>query len=133
MRAMTTNLAINLIPDSSVAQAPAGFAAAVQEAASMYEAAFHNPITLNISYGWGTFDDAVDDTLVGSGGAIGGPDNGNYIAYPKLKARLLAGPTAPDDQVAYASLPANSCSFPGGDDIFYLASAQEKALGDFSG
>src|SRR5215468_3254284 len=59
-QATGTGLIINLIPDSSVASAPAGFVQAIQAAAAIYEQTFHDNITLNIDYGWGTFAGSVD-------------------------------------------------------------------------
>jgi hypothetical protein len=47
---------INLIPDSSVSSAPAGFTAAVQAAADVFDQDFAGNYTVNITYGWGPFD-----------------------------------------------------------------------------
>src|SRR5262249_33852707 len=75
-----SGLIINLIPDASVASAPAGFVQAIQAAAAIYEQAFKGDnITINIAYGWGTFDNTVDPTLTGSTGAEGGPINGDNV------------------------------------------------------
>ena len=54
---------INLVPDSSIASAPAGLAAAVEAAAAVYEKDFPGDYTVNISYGWGTFDNEPADAL----------------------------------------------------------------------
>ena len=134
---MTNNLTINLIADNSVSSAPAGFVTAVQEAASMIEAAFHNPITINIDYGWGVINtgtvSAPQYTSVGATSAEGGPSSGNLISYSALKSLLDASATSADDQLAYSNLPASTASFPNSSSEFYIASAQEKALNDFSG
>ena len=41
---------INLIPDTSVGSAPAGFVAAVQAAANIYDLDFLGNYTVNITY-----------------------------------------------------------------------------------
>jgi hypothetical protein len=44
---------ITLIPDNSIASAPAGLTAAVEAAADAFEQDFPGNYTINISYGWG--------------------------------------------------------------------------------
>jgi hypothetical protein len=124
---------IDLIADSSVSLAPAGFTAAIQQAANIIEQDFSGNYTINIRYGWGTWDNQVDPGLSGSTGAEGGPVNGTSVSYQTLKSWLTSGGTAPDQKLAYASLPSNTSSFPGGQTTFYVSSAQEKALGVFAG
>jgi hypothetical protein len=66
---------INLIPDSSVSSAPVGFTAAVQAAADIYDQDFPGNYTVNIAYGWGTFDNQPNPTLTNPSSAafsIGG-------------------------------------------------------------
>lgn len=46
-------LSINISYDTSVNSAPSGFQSAFQQAASFYETSFSNPITINLSVGWG--------------------------------------------------------------------------------
>ena len=123
---------INLVPDSSVSQAPAGFTAAIQEAATILEQTFTNNITINIRYGWGTWDNAPDG-LIGVNGAIGGPVADAFESYSNLKSWLTAAATTTADLEAVASLPASTTAFPGGQSQFILSSAQEKALGQFTG
>jgi hypothetical protein len=43
---------INLVPDNSIAAAPAGLTAAVEAAAAVFERDFPGDYTVNISYGW---------------------------------------------------------------------------------
>jgi hypothetical protein len=124
---------INLIPDSSVSSAPAGFTAAIEEAASIIEQDFSGSYTVNIRYGWGTWDNQVDPGLAGVNGAEGGPVNGTLVSYQTLESWLTTAGTSPDQKLAYASLPSNTSSFPGGDTTFYVSSAQEKALGVYTG
>ena len=47
---------INLIPDDSVARAPAGFSAIIRAAADLIQQNFTNNITINIRFGWGTWN-----------------------------------------------------------------------------
>jgi hypothetical protein len=133
---LTTHLTINLIQDPSVNAAPAGFVAAVQEAASMIEAAFLNPIAINIDYAWGVINNGTvnNPTYVAvSPNEAEGESNGYFLSYSTLKPLLDASATSADDQLAYSSLPASAASFPNGSSEFYVATAQEKALNDFSG
>ena len=53
----SAGLHINLVWDSSVTSSPnaSAFMAAIQSAVSMLEAAFSNPVTLNIAVGWGEY------------------------------------------------------------------------------
>ena len=123
-----SGLIINLVPDSSVASAPPGFVAAIQAAAAVFEQTFRGDnITINIGYGWGTFNSTVDPNLTGSTGAEGGPLNGDNISYSTLKSWLTANVNSVADATMVASLP-NSIS-----SNFFVASAEEKALGHFSG
>lgn len=50
---------INFIYDSSVASAPAGFKAALADAASYLDSLITNNITVNIEVGWGEDDGAA--------------------------------------------------------------------------
>jgi len=90
---------INLIPDSSVGSAPAGFTAAVEDAAAIYDQDFPGNYTINISYGWGTFDNTASNELTNPnsgvyslGGATSRP-----VSYSQLRSRLTANAT-PSDQ-----------------------------------
>jgi hypothetical protein len=117
---------INLIPDSSVGSAPAGFTAAIQEAANIFDAAFPGDYTLNITYGWGTFDNKADDDLNGpSSGAFsyGGGDTYTGVKYSTAKSWL-------GSDAAVAALPSTA---PAGANYVLMTSSQEKALGVFAG
>ena len=77
---------INLIPDESVGNAPVGFAQAIQSAADILGQDFAANITLNIRYGWGTFDNQSDSTLNQQPTyAVGGPLSGTSISYTELR------------------------------------------------
>jgi hypothetical protein len=122
---------INLIADSSVSSAPAGFTAAIQAAAAIYEQDFPGNYTVNITYGWGTFDNQVDSSLTNSSESLGGSVAGSYnVSYATVKSWLTADASLSDQIAAVASLPASD---PNGNNAFYVSSAQEKALGVFTG
>ena len=124
---------INLIPDASVSGAPAGFTAAIQAAADIYEQDFSGNYTVNIAYGWGTYDNQVLPSLTNASGSEGGVLNGVYTSYSTLVGWLGANATDAYQQAAVASLPSGSSAFPGGQNSFFVSSAQEKALGQFIG
>src|SRR5947207_4438771 len=125
---------INLIADRSVASAPAGFAAAVRSAADLIQQSFTDSITLNIRYGWGTYNDQPDASLINFAGALGGAVSADFVSYSVLRAWLVAKPVLSQDEFALASLPANASVFPVNPmNGLVVASAEEKALGHFSG
>ena len=124
---------INLIADSSVSSAPAGFTAAVEEAAQIYQELFPGNYTVNIRYGWGTWDNQVDPGLTRVSGAEGGPVNGTTVSYATLKSWLTADYSLPYQQVALASLPSSNTAFPDDANTFYVSNAQEKAFGVYTG
>jgi hypothetical protein len=65
---------ITLAPDSSIASAPAGvgpgLTAAVEAAAAIFEQDFPGNYNVNISYGWGTFDDEPSNVLLTPGDGV---------------------------------------------------------------
>ena len=127
---------INLIADSSVSLAPAGFTAAVQAAAEVFDEDFPGNYTVNIRYGWGTYDNVADDELTSSSSgaaSIGGTLGGDDETYATVKSWLAADASLSDQKAAVASLPANYTAFPDDADDFYVSTAQEKALGVFTG
>ena len=125
---------INLIADGSVGLAPAGFTAAVQAAANIYDQAFAGNYVVNIRYGWGTFDNETNSELSDPGVfSIGGPVNNTSVSYATIKSWLTADATLSDQKAAIASLPASYTALPGDANSFYVSSAQEKALGEFTG
>src|SRR4051812_6225863 len=117
---------INLIPDASVASAPAGFTVAIQAAATLIQQALTDNITINIRYGWGSYNNVVDAKLTNSGGAYAQALAGDTVTYATLRSWLSADATSSDDTTAVSSLPATSASFPGGNNNFFVASAQER-------
>jgi hypothetical protein len=126
---VSAGLHINLIPDASVANAPAGFASEVRQAADIIEANFSDPITLNIGYGWGTYNNRVDPQLTGGNFAEGGDNFQTHqnVAYSTLRSWLTADASSTQDNTALAHLPSTLAN------SFYVTSAQLRALGHFSG
>jgi hypothetical protein len=94
---------INLVFDSSVSSAPAGFVSAIEYAVSVLDAAFTNPVTINIDVGWGE----VSGTSLGAGD-------------------LIAEGTSPIQQSAYATLPGTDPTKGSGVEI---TTAEAKAVG----
>jgi hypothetical protein len=127
---------INLIADSSVSSAPSGFTAAVQAAADIFDQDFLGNYTVNITYGWGTYDGQTNSELTTSGNnisSIGGTENSTIASYATVKGWLDANATLSDQQAAVASLPSSTSAFPGNANSFFVSSAQEKALGVYTG
>jgi FG-GAP-like repeat len=126
---------INLIPDSSVASAPADFSSIIEAAAEIFEQDIPGNYTVNITYGWGTYDNVADDELSPGSSAlsIGGTESGTSTNYATLKNWLTENATSSDQKAAVASLPDSDASLPGDADSFYVSSAQEKALGVYFG
>jgi hypothetical protein len=126
---------INLIPDSSVNSAPAGFTAAIQAAADVFEQDFSGNYTVNISYCWGTIYNQANQTLTSLNGtfSLGSAEGTPNISYATVKSWLTANATLPDQIAAVASLPASYTAFPGDANAFNVSTAEEKALGEFTG
>ncbi len=127
---------INLVPDSSIASAPAGLTAAVEAAANVFDQDFPGNYTVNISYGWGTYDNVADATLTNPNSGVS-PSAVSatplYVNYSQLKSWLTADAIWPDQNTAVGSLPASNTAFPGGANTFIVSTAEEKALGVFVG
>jgi hypothetical protein len=127
---------INLIADSSVSSAPAGFIAAVQAAADIFDEDFPGNYTVNIRYGWGTWNNAPDSALTNPNSgdfSVGGPIGSTTVSYATALDWLTAYASLSDEQTAVASLPASFTDLPGDADSFFVSSAEEKALGVLSG
>jgi Bacterial pre-peptidase C-terminal domain len=126
---VSAGLHINLIADSSVANAPPTFASEIRQAADIIEASFSDPITLNIRYGWGTYNNQVDPALIGGNFAEGGDNFQTHqvVAYSTLRSWLTSDASSTQDNAAVAHLPSTLAN------NFYVSSAQLKALGHFSG
>jgi hypothetical protein len=124
---VSAGLHINLIPDASVANAPATFSSEIRQAADLIEAAFSDPITINIRYGWGTYNNQPASNLIGGNFAEGGDIGGQNVDYPTLKSWLTSDASSTEDNTAIAHFPGSVAN------SFHVATAQLKALGHFTG
>lgn len=124
---------INLIADDSVASAPPGFVATIQAAAAIMEQTFTNNITINIRFGWGSFNDTEMSNLQGATGAEAMYTSATLQSYATVKQWLTAAATSKADQSAVASLPASSSALPNPSGFVAVTSAELKALGHYSG
>jgi uncharacterized protein YbdZ (MbtH family) len=126
---------ITLVPDSSIASAPPGLTAAVEAAASIFEQDFSGDYDVNISYGWGTFDNAPSAFLANSGTGVFslGGETSTSVNYSQLRGWLIANAASSAQITAVASLPASAASFPNDANTFFVSPAEEKALGVVSG
>src|SRR5579872_1187391 len=123
--ASPSSFVINISWDASVANAPSGFVSDVLGAAQYLEGQFSDPVTMNISVGYG---EVAGYTL----GASTLGSNVSYLVqatYPAVRSALAQDATSADDAAALASLPASS---PTGGNV-WLTTAQAKALGLTSG
>lgn len=115
-------LVFNISFDSSATSAPAGFIAAVENAAQLYASTFSNPVTINLDVGWGEIG---GQRL--SPGALGESETylDNY-SYSQVRSALIADATSADQEAADTTLPTTS---PVGSSSFSVATAEAKALG----
>jgi Ca2+-binding RTX toxin-like protein len=112
---------LNLILDSSVANAPAGFTAALNSVVNFFQANFSDPVTVNINVGYGEVNgQALSNGALGESiSAIG------TTPYAQLQAALAADASSSADSVAVASLPGADPT--GG--VYWATQAQLKAIG----
>lgn len=113
---------IKITYDASVAAAPAGFKTAIATAVTYLQNEFTNPVTLNITVGYGS----VNGSPLSAGNVAGSQTSYDLVSYADLRAALAANGTQPDQITALASLPSVS---PMGGAMFIVANAQAKALG----
>jgi hypothetical protein len=112
---------IDIVWDSSVSSAPAGFTTAVTAAVQYLESLISNPVTINIDVGYGEI----------AGSALGGDALGESeyyltsVSYSQLVAALKADATSATDASMLASLPASSPV----SGTYWITTAQAKALG----
>jgi hypothetical protein len=113
---------INLVYDSSMANAPAGFKAGLAAAVSYFQGLFSSNETVTLQVGYGE----VGGTAIG-GGILGeaGPSRGAYVTYDQYKAAFASHATSADQLSVLANMGADPTH--GG--TIYVASAEAKALG----
>lgn len=113
---------INLVPDKSANNAPSGFWTALKAAADYLDTLIANPITVNISVGYGEVDGQPLGNFLGAGGPVGGTG----LTYSQLRQDLAANATSAADATAVAHLPSSDPTAGGN---YYLSAALEKAWG----
>ena len=112
---------LNLVYDSSVDNAPAGFTAALNAAVSFFQRTFQDPVTVNIAVGYGE----VNGQPLGSGALGSSLTYFNNYTYAQIFAALAADSTSADDASSIASLPlSNPVS-----GNYWMTTAQAKAVG----
>ncbi|HQT77758.1 MAG TPA: NF038122 family metalloprotease [Rhodopila sp.] len=119
--ASTSPFVINITWDSSVASAPSAFKTAVISAAQYLESQFIDPITINISVGYGE----VNGAALGSNALGSSQSYLNSFSYSTLRTALSNDATSAADASAVASLPTASPVA----GTFWTTTAQAKALG----
>ena len=117
---------INLIFDANAQAAPQSFRDAVKAGAAILDAAITDPITVNIAVGYGEISGPNAMQLTDNE-SFGGPTSGVPVSYSALRTALLNNTTSLAETSAISALP-NTASLDG-QSIFYIASAQAKALG----
>ena len=115
---------INLTFDQPVNTLPAGFVASINAVVQFLDSHFNNPITINISVGYGEIN---GQQL--SPGALGESETFlNEYSYSALRTALIANATSPDQISAVNSLPATDPT-PGGSGNYWVSTADAKAIG----
>ena len=123
----STGLQFNLIWDSSVASAPAGFQTAAITAATLYASYFSNREVINVHVGYGE----VDGYSIGAGALAESMSYGYSESYSTVLAALKKDASFSSWQAtADSSLPAADPTKGG---QFFVSTAEAKALGQVSG
>ena len=118
---VSSGMTIDVVYDSSVSSAPAGFVTAVNQVASWYESHFSNSVTVTIDVGFG---EVAGQSL--ASGALGESETAlTSVSYAQLQSALVQNANAIGDTAAAASLPASS---PVGGQ-FWVPTAEAEALG----
>ena len=119
---------INLIWDSNALAAPQSFRDGVQAAASVLEAAIDNPITVNISIGYGEYDEGGPQSQPLTGDfSLGGINTEIDISYTALTNAMAGVASSLADYAELNSLPKTTALQ--GKNTFYISTAQAKAFG----
>ena len=122
-----TGLQFNLIWDSSVASAPAGFQTAAENAAALYASYFSNREVINVHVGYGE----VDGYSIGAGALAESMSYGYAESYSTVLAALKSDASSSSwHATADGSLPATDPTKGG---QFFVSTAEAKALGQVSG
>ena len=117
----SSGFVINVVWDSSVANAPAGFITTVDQVVSYFESQFSNPITITLDVGYGE----VAGQPLGSG-ALGESETAlTSVSYSALEAALVKNANAIGNTAAAASIPTTSPV----SGTWWVSTAEAQALG----
>src|SRR5262249_6765959 len=113
---------INLTFDSSTNSAPSAFFAAMNAVAQFLDNVFANPITVNITVGYGRIN---GQALIS--GALGqSQTNFNQYSYSAIRGALIASASTLNQSTAASTLPASDPTNGGN---YWVATAEAKAIG----
>ena len=99
----SAGLVINIIWDTSVANAPAAFKSVVKSVVQFYESEFSNPVTLNINVGWGEVAGTPVTTALG--------ESESYLqsfSYSQIVSALTQNASSNAQASAVNSLPSSA-------------------------
>jgi VCBS repeat-containing protein len=114
-------LVINVVYDSSVASAPAGFTQTIANVVNFYESQFSTPVTITIDVGFGE----IDGQPVAPGALGESQAYMTSVSYSQLEAALVNNANAIGDTAAAASLSAASPV----NGQYWIPTADAQALG----
>jgi hypothetical protein len=125
--AHASGLQFNVTYDASTASAPAGFFSAFADAIQFYEAAYSDPITINMHVGWGEINgNSLNPGDLGQSSTL----QQGFYTYSQIRTALANDSTSTADQTAVSNLPASD---PTGGAHFVMSNAEAKALGLLAG
>ena len=114
-------LVINVVYDSSVASAPAGFTQTIANVVAFYESQFSTPVTVTIDVGYGE----IDGQSIAARRPRRKPSQLTSVSYAQLQTALANNANAIGDTAAAASL--SSTSPVNGQ--YWIPTAEAQALG----
>jgi FG-GAP-like repeat len=113
---------IHLTFDSSTNSAPGAFFSAMNAVAQFFDSLFTNPITVNITVGYGKIN---GQSLIS--GALGeSQTNFNQYTYSAIRGALISSASTLNQNTAASTLPASD---PTGGGNYWVATGEAKAIG----
>ncbi len=113
---------IKISYDSSTKNAPAGFFTAVQAAVNYWDATITNPITLSMTFGYGS----VDGQKIDADALAENIEEGYYFSYSDVASGLTSTALSAADHTAVGTLPASD---PTNGGQFFVTAAEADVLG----
>jgi hypothetical protein len=117
---------IVLTYDQPVNTLPAGFVNALNAVVQFYDTHYNNPITITIDVGYGEI--GPNNTPLGQNELGESNTFFNSYSYSAIRSALIANASSPAQLAAVSTLPASDPT-PGGNGVYYLSTAEAKALG----